>query len=743
MEHYPLILQDWCLEDTDSVKKKIFEGLLRFWGKSAIGPIMIAGISQYQGDSLQLLQRALELLHVDVLIPCVDENMLQIGEDIPEQSPLFHSHKILMSLSSSCIPQALQESDEQSVGPFLKTQLLKSHDFFDQAHDIAECIAHYHKKGVEKITVVAPERRFAEHLALTLGEKGILVNDSSAISLSQTLFGAFVLGAGRVLNLRCMDDYLMLLKHPWVSALSKEDVYAFEARFRSTPRVKHTLDQYDYPLKDQLSPLFSSSEDVLKILEYFLRILSPDLFSVDNNHAFLSHFEKLKGTLTLSIALHKKINFDDFMALLQGILDHQTISPPVPGGSFSVNIIGLMEARVSTSDLLIVTGLEEGLLPRMPPSDIWISPLFQKRLFQITGKKSIPSHDEWMGLQAQDFFQSITHATQVIVCCRAFDQGKPTTPSRFLSDLDLTPYTLEPIHTKNDDVMDVLEDDFILPKIQKEYLDAPCPLPSNRPTTLSVSAVELLLKDPYGFYAKYILKIYPLWHWKDDARALIFGQLLHQALDAYARNEAPSERDSFVVAYFQRNNYPLSLMEKIRVCGFCDWLDAFDLHACQKGESLPMGSIKTEHALSITYDIHGKMMEMKGILDRIDERNESNRFSFYVMDYKTGQIPSKKAMAMGYAPQLALCGLLVMENIKPLKIEPSLHLSYIHVLGKEPFGEEITLIKSHESIESAKMGLKDCFARYMSDDFSFHSTPNPWNRPTLNVYAHLARNDSV
>ena len=47
-------------------------------------------------------------------------------------------------------------------------------------------------------------------------------------------------------------------------------------------------------------------------------------------------------------------------------------------------------------------------------------------------------------------------------------------------------------------------------KIEKTERPAPIPPLELRPTQLSVTNIERLMCNPYGVYARYILKLYPL-----------------------------------------------------------------------------------------------------------------------------------------------------------------------------------------------------------------------------------------
>ena len=64
-------------------------------------------------------------------------------------------------------------------------------------------------------------------------------------------------------------------------------------------------------------------------------------------------------------------------------------------------------------------------------------------------------------------------------------------------------------------------------KLQKINPPAPTPPVEARPRTLSASAIEILMRDPYEIYAKYILKLKPLEELENPLNTSDYGNLIH------------------------------------------------------------------------------------------------------------------------------------------------------------------------------------------------------------------------
>ena len=93
-----------------------------------------------------------------------------------------------------------------------------------------------------------------------------------------------------------------------------------------------------------------------------------------------------------------------------------------------IAIWGTLEARVQSADLVILAGLNEGVWPRGPKADPWLSRGMRRAV-------RLPSPERAIGLSAHDFQQAMG-AARVVVSRATRDADAPTVASRWLLRLE-------------------------------------------------------------------------------------------------------------------------------------------------------------------------------------------------------------------------------------------------------------------------------------------------------------------
>ncbi|MBX9977890.1 MAG: PD-(D/E)XK nuclease family protein, partial [Alphaproteobacteria bacterium] len=625
IEHYPHILSEWGLVDPLQYKKKIYEILPKYWQSSTDRHFIIAGITQYQKDSITLLTKSLAFSNTTVILPFVDGDILHEVQDVT--SPHYHTHKIVERLA----PNTLKSLPSLNDKPSKMIQRLTSGTAFSQGKEVAHTVFRAIEDGEKSISIVTPDRGLATRLKTELHAFGLPVNDSSPLPFDQTPLGHVALLAAKVITHGTLSDYLQLMKHPLVCPLDtiREDhlkiIYVFEVDLRTKPLLSKQLGDYDYPYKDKIHV---NSGDFLTTLKGLLDHLVPNI-ETEEADIFSKHLVDLQELTHIYKHLSKRAWHDIFHHSLKGI----SIPQSPPQGDININIIGLMEARVEKADVMIITGLEEGILPRRIDPDPWLSPHIRRIL-------NLPTPEELTGLQAQDFFMSLSGASKIILSRSLENGGVPVLSSRFWYQVEDT----QEIDQKKPP--SIRSHRPALPTMHGTYLQPPCPSHTLKPTRLSVSALKLLMEDSYGFYAQYILRLRRLCDLDEDTDALIFGQYLHEALDKYSKSnhrfniESIENLHAFIINHFK--DTPLTFMQKVRLHGFCDWL-------CEYGMK---GNVATEVLMERSITVGSTTFTFFGTADRIDTSHET----ITIMDYKTGQPPSHKAIEKGYAPQLPVEG---------------------------------------------------------------------------------------
>ena len=354
--------------------------------------------------------------------------------------------------------------------------------------------------------------------------------------------------------------------------------------------------------------------------------------------------EELRGQ---ALAAGTQIETADLAGILRDCLDDIAVRPGY-GGHPRVAIYGLLEARMARADLVICGGLNEGSWPQPPGADALLAPAILRAL-------GVPGAEFRIGLAAHDLAGAMG-APQVVLSRALRDTEGPTLPSRFLLRVEAL--------LGEDLVKDHRETTIpaLLPLLDRERPPAPAyqrpapdPAPELRDVTLRVTALDRLLGDPYEFYASAILGLRQLDPLAADpfSDPALRGTLVHAILDAWhkARADDPALAIApFAEAHFARERvHPLfrALWQPRLIAAlerFEQWIEE---SAADTGRSVLASEVTGEMIFS--------GVKVIGRADRIDRLADG---SLAIVDYKTGNVPSKAQVEKGLALQLGLLGLI-------------------------------------------------------------------------------------
>ncbi|MEO0392628.1 MAG: double-strand break repair protein AddB [Pseudomonadota bacterium] len=204
-----------------------------------------------------------------------------------------------------------------------------------------------------------------------------------------------------------------------------------------------------------------------------------------------------------------------------------------------LTILGLLEARLVEADRVILAGLNEGNWPPEPSADPWLSRPMRRRL-------GLPTPERRLGQTAHDFAQ-LLGAPEVFLLRAERQGGTPTIPARWMQFFEvlLTQWKAQELHLKPGPVSDMLAratayQDWAQRLDQAaaatpRTAPAPCPAAPKRPGRVSVTDIELLIRNPYGFYARHVLGLRALDALELAPGAADKGAFIHQALERFCR----------------------------------------------------------------------------------------------------------------------------------------------------------------------------------------------------------------
>jgi ATP-dependent helicase/nuclease subunit B len=505
--------------------------------------------------------------------------------------------------------------------------------------------------------LVTPDRHLAGRVSALLGRWSIQADDSAGRRLSETAPGTLLLGIASVAAEELAPVALLaLLKHPLVGGEGDERVAWLEAargldlELRG-PRPAAGLAGLDahYGAFLQWRRVRPRLEGVDRLLREPVTVselaagLSTAAQTLADDRAWRGPAGRMAAELLSELQASDAtselmVGPEEAVALLRQLLDERAVRPPY-GGHPRIFIWGLLEARLQRANLVVLGGLNEGVWPALPSPDPWLPPKVRASL----GMQTLESR---IGLAAHDFASALG-APEVLLTRARRDGRSPTVASRFLLRLDAISGGLP-----RDRTLERLTRALDHPGLAQP-VDRPAPSPpaEQRPDKISVTAVDRLKADPFAFYAQSILKLRSLDPVDDDHTARWKGEAVHKVFEEWQQEDdcdpdklrprAEQLLKGEAIHPMLRALWAPRLLEAI------DWIAEMERKNQVEGRR-PLAAEATGETVLQGITVHGRV-------DRIDRLPDGG---LAIIDYKTGQPPTQKAVTEGFALQLGLLGLI-------------------------------------------------------------------------------------
>ena len=435
-----------------------------------------------------------------------------------------------------------------------------------------------------------------------------------------------------------------------------------------------------------------------------------------------------------------------FADLIEQLLAGQTVRP---GGPLHprLSILGTIEARLVRADLIVLAGLEEGVWPRIPPTD----PFFSR---PMRAALNLPPPERRIGLSAHDFAQAVC-APEVVMVTTDRRDGSPTVRSRWLWRMETlarganTEEQPVKINGRADILAWARAIDAPLadapPELQPARQPKPTPPLDVRPTGMPVTRIETWVRDPYAVYARMILGLRTLDRPDMGMDGRARGAAIHRAFQDFAdahnkglEGDAAALFEAMLIGALDKAGVsePAMARERALARRLSGWAAGFEV---ERRAANPL--LLIERSGSHTFEVEGRSFTVTAKADRI----EVLAGLAHVLDFKTGAPPSKKQMEAGFAPQLTLTAAILRRGgFKDVgQVEPG-DLAYVRVTGRRTPGEVLTPAAKLSSIDLADAafeGLVKRVARFNDPARPYRS----WEAPQFlsdrggGDYDHLAR----
>ncbi|RAU23143.1 double-strand break repair protein AddB [Paramagnetospirillum kuznetsovii] len=792
-QSWPAILAEGGALDSEDRLNRVMAAQINAWtAKPPAHPIIAAGSTGSRPATADLLACVAGLPLGRVVLPGLDRHMDATAWRVLEPShPQFGLKALLarLGIEREAVPPLVADADPRAARTRLLAEALRPAgaceawrdltplppDTLDgvtrldapgpreEAGAIALMLRHALDSPGRTAALVTPDRALARRVAGELERWGIRIDDSAGRPLGLTEPGAFLrLTAEMTAEHFAPHPLLACLKHPLAAGGMDEGAFrALTRRLEVTtlrgPRPGPGIGGLLVMVKDRrLAALLA---DLEAVAAPFAALLAKDSVPLaDLLRAHMEFAEKLAADDRLPgpARLWKGEAGEACARFAADLARAAPALGEIPGACYPalldelmagvaarsawdhhprLQIWGPLEARLQHADLLILGGLNEGTWPSPPEADPWMSRPMQAAFGLAPPERRI-------GLAAHDFAQGFA-APQVVLTRSVRAEGTPTVPSRWLMRLEAVMHACG--LTFEEDATQWLDWHAMLDRPERwTRAEPPAPRPplDARPRRLSVTEIETWMRDPYGIYAKHVLGLKALDPIDADPGAADYGSMVHLALERFAK-AYPAALPHDAEAKLLEIGAEVFAEAVASPAVWAFWWPRFQSIArwvaVKERERRPdIAAIHAEVKGALEIDAPYAPFTLIAKADRVDVLKDG---SLALIDYKTGQPPSAKEVAAGYAPQLPLEGAMAryggFGGVKAA--EPS-RLLYWRLKGGEAGGEEKSAGDDAYTLATEALdGLRALITAFDDPETPYAARPHPEHAPKYSDYLHLAR----
>ncbi len=507
-------------------------------------------------------------------------------------------------------------------------------------------------------------------------------------------------------------NLVSFLAHPYVQKLLSTDDLNIVARIKTEINKRNWI----YITPSKLEALFPGTHESLTLLfsdenvepSFFIdrviaivELLKVKFQLLENNleleylYNFYTLFNELK---LLSIKYPFLKDLRALQSIFKELISTKKVNfrgEPLEG----LQIMGMLESRNLDFETVIITSVNEGILPAGKTNNSFIP-------FDIKREFGLPAYKEKDAVYTYHFYRLLQRAKNIYLIYNTEpDVIEGGEKSRFISQLltdenhrenIVTKIAVPQINSIVNSRVSIKKDSDIMNKISAVLKKG-----------LSPSSLTNYIKNPINFYKQKILKLEEVLEVEETIASNTFGTILHKAMDILY--------DPFLGSILTEGKLR-EQMQKIRAVVKSELLKIYAEEDISRGKNLiafnvivayinsfilkeiqdikhhNIKIIALENELAIKIDVPGveTPVTLKGILDRVDEKDGMLR----ILDYKTGSVLNSNVEVVLWdeiienydrskAFQL-LCYSFMYQNINPIEKMNAGIISFKN-LGSGPF----------------------------------------------------------
>jgi ATP-dependent helicase/nuclease subunit B len=712
--------------------------------------IVFIGLTRQSKDFYQFLAKFVNSLSAVFILPPIDiwqlphlnidsqELLNFLNVDIDRVQPLSESSKIprLYLKDFINVPSVAELAPKPSLDHI---SLIEVESEIEESNLIFLIIKDFIDKNPKSsVAVLSPNLSVTKLLINNLKRYQIDIANFLGQSFKSTKLGQFVICVAElIIECNNIEKLLICIKHPFVICQNSIEIEFIirEAKFiYNLEQIDAHIKQYDnINLQNWWHNLYQAIKSIAALLQEdchdFTSLLRANLQAAELIYPDIWRIDDCSGINFLRELLESSnyigsIKKAQYAAFIKEIFKKTKIN-----NNQQVRQVSLMMPESSlylNFDLMILSDMNENSWPNLNNQDTWLANNLRKALHLST------KNDE-LNRKIYDFYLMLCNK-QVVITRSKKVNNKQTSPSKFLQKLLVLEGKYDTSALKNKDhYLYFLRQCFSICPSNPKQIEFSVP-GNSFPPKASATNIELLIRNPYGFFAKNILKLYPLNQVNLESMNAEFGKMLHSVISIYNSQDDKSRQLFLKIA--RQELQKLSDNEFITKLW---WPKIYSIAKSyvefERKRRASVRQIYSEVYGEMYLDFHERKVKILAIADEIIINKDGTA---QILDYKTGSIPSVKDVLSGASPQLIIEGLILQQGgFKGLSSITPDKITFVKLANSEPYITENFI----DSIDFAKHynAMKELIKYYLKEQVNYSVTPFLDLAPKYDNYKHLGR----
>ena len=529
-----------------------------------------------------------------------------------------------------------------------------------QAKAVGEIVDRLNYDEIKDTAILLGEESILESLMYAIPDKVKHINITMGLSLNKTSIAAFFMNYVKLCkaerNTFFYKDLLLLLEGGFLLQLFGEDckkvretITQEQLFFLSLEDIEEVIKTTSPGFKKIIALLFNTIPDEAKSLNEKNDLLLANLVSYAQSDFIKTLINKARSAFEMIQHYLENYQFEiglsAYQNLYQEVISQHQIDLRGEKDK-GLQIMGLLESRCLDFNNVIITSVNEGILPQGKTSSSFI-PFDLKKQYQL------PTYQEKDKVYSYHFFRVLQRAKNIHLLYNDLSGNLSfAEESRFIKILEedqldkhwFQRFNAE-VSVRPNEIQDTVTNSTHIQKTLERWMTE---------KGISASALISYVRNPYDLYKMKVLQVYDPNELKDLESPDLFGNVVHDSLEELY-NKLPlhqvitvddmrtlkTKSEDVVRAKVLDHCGSKALDKGSNVLGFEAIKKQIDLLLDEevslvKNNKLRILGIEKEEKFELETDLFEKPVKLHGKIDRIDELNGIKR----IVDYKTGTTKS-------------------------------------------------------------------------------------------------------